>query len=383
MKKDVEAHINGKVLKWAREQINVSISDVVSKLKSKRITDDLLISWEEGKSFPSVSILKKLAELYKFKFTIFYLPEVPKKIKPIRNFRRLSFSNPGNLVFLIRDLQSKQGWLSEYFIKKSLPINRFVGINHIDSSIDSVIKSLNNIGLKPSNYWAKKPDYMLKDFINIIEKNNIFISMTSGINNVNTIDVCDARGFAISDKYTPFIFINSKDDIKARIFTLVHELLHVIFNKQDILDIPNDREEIICNRITAEFLLPKQIFEDTWKLYKQTDDINEVLNKLSKFFNSSLIFTLIRARELDLLSNNDFKRIRSDLERSKKITKTKETSFGNYFSSQAKRNSKQFSRYVLKAFEDKDIRFTDVYNLIHVKYDKLDKYIEQGKIYQE
>lgn len=383
MKKDVEAHINGKVLKWAREQINVSISDVVYKLKSKRITDDLLINWEEGKSFPSVSILKKLAELYKFKFTIFYLPEVPKKIKPIRNFRRLSFSNPGNLVFLIRDLQSKQGWISEYFIKNSLPINKFVGINNIDSSIDSVIKSLNNIGLKPSNYWSKKPDDMLKDFINIIEKNNIFISMTSGINTVNTIDVHDARGFAISDKYTPFIFINSKDEIKARIFTLIHELLHVIFNKKDILDLPNDHEEKMCNKITAEFLLPKQIFKDKWKFYKQTDDINEVLNKLSKFFNSSLLFTLVRARELNLLPNNDFERIRLNLERSKKISKTKRASYGNYFTSQARRNSKQFSRYVLKAFEEKDIRFTDVYNLIHIKYDKLDKYIEQGKIYQE
>src|SRR3989344_1818926 len=44
----------------------------------------------------------------------------------------------------------------------------------------------------------------------------------------------DARGFALSDKDPKVVVVNSKDEIEARIFTLMHEFGHVLLGETAI-----------------------------------------------------------------------------------------------------------------------------------------------------
>jgi len=79
----------------------------------------------------------------------------------------------------------------------------------------------------------------------------------------------DGRGFTIGSDDYPVIVINTKDSPNGRIFSLLHELCHVIINVDGISDystiskneIPSDeikRKEIFCNHFAGAFLVPEK-----------------------------------------------------------------------------------------------------------------------------
>lgn len=58
--------VNGEVLRWARESAGLTIDEVVQKMKRKRITYELIESWEKSVETPTYSQLERLAyEIYK------------------------------------------------------------------------------------------------------------------------------------------------------------------------------------------------------------------------------------------------------------------------------------------------------------------------------
>ena len=76
----------------------------------------------------------------------------------------------------------------------------------------------------------------------------------------------DARGFALADANPKIIVVNSKDQIEARIFTLLHEFAHILLGETSI-SIPDLRsnntiekwvegwEKIIKDNPQAEIIL--------------------------------------------------------------------------------------------------------------------------------
>ena len=84
-----------------------------------------------------------------------------------------------------------------------------------------------------------------------------------GYNTHRPLNPDEFRGFVLIDEYAPLIFVNSVDALAAQSFTLSHEFVHVLLGSSDVsreedfLLKNNAGEEGFCNRVAAEFLLPK------------------------------------------------------------------------------------------------------------------------------
>src|SRR5579872_7403060 len=77
------------------------------------------------------------------------------------------------------------------------------------------------------------------------------------------------RGFAIYEKRLPVIVANAKDSPRGRVFTLLHELAHILLRQSPLCDLHEERaaatdeqrSEIFCNHVAGNILVPSDALE--------------------------------------------------------------------------------------------------------------------------
>ena len=73
--------------------------------------------------------------------------------------------------------------------------------------------------------------------------------MQSGIVGSNThrkLEIKEFRGFMLYDDLAPLIFINSSDSQAGKMFSLIHEYIHLLFKEDDVFindDLKNEDEK--------------------------------------------------------------------------------------------------------------------------------------------
>ncbi len=78
----------------------------------------------------------------------------------------------------------------------------------------------------------------------------------------------EMRGFSFAEWPFPAIILNVKDFPNPRVFTLAHELCHLLLRQDGMCDLTEggprppeeDRTEVFCNAFAAEFLVPTSAF---------------------------------------------------------------------------------------------------------------------------
>jgi len=379
------AYITPKVLKWARESAKVSEDIAASKVS---VPTEKLKKWEKGIVFPTIRQAQILAKTYKRPFALFFLPETPIDFKPLQDFRKKGSKELSTAsIFIIREIQQKQAWISGVNVDNNEEKIPFVGrFSTKDNPIHIANDILKTLGINPSSYNTNNP---ILEWIDKSESNGVFISRTSFIHSRLKLDSQEIQGFAIADPYAPFIFINSDDWNAPQLFTLVHELAHIwiaetglsneigpeIINKEKYHPV-----ELFCNEVAANALIPHELFKNIDRnVFKNA---REVFKAAKKIGVSSFAF-LVRASNLNLISPVLYKRLKSEAEieynefllrEEEKKVKQKEKKGGpNYFLIQLNRNSRLFTQTVLDAFRGGHIEPTQASNLLNVQVNKFPK----------
>ena len=182
------------------------------------------------------------------------------------------------------------------------------------------------------------------------------------------------RGFVLSDKYAPLVFVNNSDAKSAQMFTVAHELAHLwvsayggIFNL-DGMQPSGAKIEKKWNEIAAEFLVPKSEFLNQWDKYKEKFD------DIAKHFKVSPIVCAIRALNLELISEEHFDNFYENyIERLKKIEKA-EIRGGDFYALQRYRIGKNLFTAVKNAVADGSLLYRDAYNLTGLYGKTFDEY---------
>lgn len=385
------AYITPKVLKWARESARMTEETAAAKVS---VPVDKLKEWEEGINQPTIRQAQTLARAYKRPFALFFLPEIPRDFQPLQDFRKQGSKSLSTAsVFIIREIQQKQAWISEVNEENDEEKLSFVGKYTLNDNPSIVADDiLNTLNINPPNYKTGNP---IREWIDAAELNGIFISRTSFIHSRLKLDSEEIQGFAISDPYAPFVFINSDDWNAPQLFTLVHELAHIWIAETGI---SNDIEpeiknkdklhpvELFCNEVAANALIPKNIISN---LDKTTFNNSREIFKVAKNLGVSSFAFLVRALKMNLIPINVYQKLKreADIEynaflkreadiKAKLKAKQKEQdkpSGPNYFLLQLNRNSRLFTQTVLDAFHGGFIEPTQASNLLNVQINKFRK----------
>ena len=380
-----KAYITPNVLKWARESARMSEETAASKVP---VSLEKLKEWEEGTDQPTIHQAETLAKAYRRPFALFFLPEIPRDFQPLQDYRRKTAKALGTAsIFIIREIQQKQLWISEVYEENHDQKLPFVGKYSIkDDPIEVANDIISTLGIHPFHYLLDNP---IREWIDKAESKGIFISRTSFIHSRLKLDSEELQGFTISDQYAPFVFVNSEDWDAPQLFTLVHELAHIWIAESGISnEIEPDIRfkdtlhpiELFCNKVAANALMPDAIMRSlNIRIFNSSKDVF----KTAKAFGISSFALLYRAFNLNLINLDQYRNLKDVAqkefedyllrEEEKKAQKKEMTGGPNPYLLRLNKNSRLFTQVVLDAFKGGFIDPAQASNLLNTQVNNFHK----------
>ena len=365
MARQVDALVTPEVLKWARERrIKLSIERAAEKLK---ISTEQLEFWENGTARPSFAKLKDIAKLYRTHVSVFYLPQPPTDFQPLTDYRIL----PEPLVRdedqtyrlnanIIEAYERRETLIEFYELLEEPPPQMILKLDedeepkHAANKIREFLKSNRELLGRFKDAHAA-----LKFWRHTVEAKGVLVCQTS-VNNSLSIDLETARGFCIAQKPLPVIVLNPKDSPYGRIFTLIHELVHIALGRSVLqntgfwgIDFPNlSPTEIFCNQVAAEVLVPER---ELLEIAKSQPLDEKDLSKLSHHFHVSPEVVMRRLLTLEKVSLQDYQEYRKRRQEKYKDALVQTGGFAQYHDRLLNTSGEHFARTAFFAYYEQKI----------------------------
>lgn len=257
------------LLVWARERAGLSQSEVAQYL-SKDVQN--VSAWETGAAWPTYRQLEKLAEgLFHRPVALFFLPEPPQESPARQEFRTLpEFDITGlsaDTRYAVRLGRSYQESLRELTggvnpsdkrIWRDLRLHRSADV----ASATRRLRDYLDVPLGVQQSWGSSEDAMAL-WRSHVEDAGVFVFKRS-------FKQREISGFCLTHDEFPIIMVNNSTPFSRQVFTLFHEVAHLLFGISSITTVDGrfvDRMsgadksiEVACNRFAAEFLVPSDAF---------------------------------------------------------------------------------------------------------------------------
>ncbi|MBS3771706.1 MAG: ImmA/IrrE family metallo-endopeptidase [Bacteroidales bacterium] len=338
-------------------------------------------NWLAQTSKPTINQLENLSKMFGIPFGYFFLQHLPERKYPISHYRTMSnetFKPSIDLMDVIETIQERQEWARDLLMEWREEKLDFANSISLQTPLNEAVLKIREVLDLPVNWannvltWAEA----LKFLVERAETTGIF-TVINGIVNNNTkrkLDVNEFRGFVLYDDYAPFIFINNNDAISGKIFTLIHEIAHVLLGKSASFDLrqlqpADDAIEKYCDKTAAEFLVPEE------QLQKQLQTTGKNYEALAKTFKVSQIVIARRLLDLKILSRNQFFEFYEN--HMKKEFKQKNSTGGNFYNTIPYRISKRFFRVVNSALKQNKMLYKDAFRLTTLKPKTFDRYLQE------
>ncbi len=341
-----------------------------------------IYKWIDDQDKPTYNQLSNIAKIFNIPFGYFFLEKIPVKKYPIPHFRTNSqnkFSPSQELLDTLDTIRERQHWARDILIElrgEKLPFANALSTNDPIENAIEILKSMFNL----SKDWANEAFSWTEAFKVLLEKSEeagIFIVINGVVNN-NTrrkLNVNEFRGFVLYDDYAPFVFLNNNDAISGKIFTLIHEIAHILIGRSASFDLRQlqpaaDITEEYCDRVAAEFLVPGALLNKY--VYNHGIDYQN----LAKRFKVSQIVIARRLKDLNQITTKDFFEFYEEYI-SKEYTVSSKSG-GNFYNTAPYRISKKFFNLVNNSVKQNKMLYMDAFRITGLKPKTYDGYVREN-----
>ncbi len=392
----VIAHINGKMLAWARARAGFEIE----RLANSTVTAKKLKAWEDGDEgeHPTQSQAIALAQKLGISYAMLFMPEVPAPDDPpIPDLRTVSGHRLKNPSLAFRDVLNttliRQDWVRDERKDQGARPLSFAGRFTVSADPKRVAGDMRQALELTSADRAQCADFeaFIKHLVARAEDLGILVMRSAivGHDTHRKLDVDEFRGFALSDKIAPVIFINDADAKAAQVFTLAHELAHIWIGEDGVSDRkPNQKKEstnkieVFCDQVAAELLVPEAEFDKVWR----EKPVMEEARSTANHFRVSTLVALRRAKDLGRISvqefadsvNAEYARFRSIDIKKREKQKEKEKQGGNFWASFDIRNGRALNTTVVNALTNSRATYTEASALLGISIGSTLRFIRRA-----
>lgn len=242
---------------------------LAEKMKSKSITERTIEAWESGEQKPTYIQLEHIAAILEKPIEVFFYPEVPDIPKPSALYRSVyggySQEIPPDILKRIAHTKNFQNTLRELTYGRNPAEKKITDISISGTLVEQTQTVREYLGIsleeqKRCTAFSQGFEMWRAAFADV----GIYVIKEPFGTTVYS-------GFCLADSEFPVICVNNTMGYQRQIFTLFHELYHLI-SRQNGVDMTDDaavlpgltREmqnlERTCDKFAAEFLVPSEDF---------------------------------------------------------------------------------------------------------------------------
>ena len=252
------------VVRWARTRAGFSLEDATKYFKK-------ISAWEEGYDAPTYPQLEQMAEKFKCPVAVFFFPQPPDLPSAENSFRTLSYeviaAIPRTVRKFLRQAQAMQLNLSElndginpaqHLITRELSISPNTSLEKLAAAVRQFL----GVSLVEQLSWGGV-DKALDTWRDAFARVGVFVFKEAFRSD-------EYFGFSLYDAEFPIVYINNTSAKSRQIFTLFHELGHLLFHTSGIDIVNGDfinrlqedgrKIEVMCNVLAARVLVPDDEF---------------------------------------------------------------------------------------------------------------------------
>jgi len=382
-KKPIAVSVEISVLKWLIESSGWTRGEIAKRLNTSAQNIEKM---ESGEKKPSFRQLEELSVIFKRPVASFLLSKpLTEKPKP-KDYRMLpdktnKFDKKTILVMRhARRLQELSKELSRNVNYETK--SRIEKAKLSDDPATFALKFREKFNLSEEKQRKFKTPYELFNYLrDILEDQNIYLFQFS-------MPVEDARGFVFVDETPNVIVVNTKDNIEARIFSLMHEFAHILLG-ESVIDLPDathsfkDDVERWCNEFSSALLLPKDLAKSAFDTNRANLTQKETLRYLSNKYKVSKAMLLLNMFKLEYIERTDYDAILARFKKEEiKPKKEAEEGTGGGIPSEVRCLSEvgnKFVSLVANNYDRDHITYTDALNYLSLKSKSFDKVLSKAK----
>ena len=295
------------VLTWARERAGYSLDAAAESFPR-------IDRWEAGESFPSYPQLESLADKFKIPVAVFFFPEPPDLPPVEESFRTLEPTHiaeiPPRIRLLLRKAQSFQMALEELHDGRN-PAQRLITRNlgfRRNRSIEwnaAQVRAYLGVSFAQQTEWGSA-ETALSEWRKALFEVGIHVFK-------DQFRDPGYSGFCLYDDEFPIIYVNNSTAKTRQIFTLFHELAHLLFRTSgvdatsddfvDRLSRENRQIEVTCNSLAARIMVPTDWFDEAIEDLPPNQASAE---RLAERFSVSREFVYREFRDRDLVTAGEY-----------------------------------------------------------------------------
>jgi Zn-dependent peptidase ImmA (M78 family)/transcriptional regulator with XRE-family HTH domain len=373
------APVTPDVLRWARETVGVTLSDAAARAG---VSEERVQAWESGEAEPTLAKLRALARLYQRPLSVFFLPKPPTTFDAMRDFRRLpglvdhAWSRALHKVYrraieqqaVAAELMEADGENPESAVPRAT-------VETPPEHAGELARQALGVTLADQFSWLK-PEDAFAGWMEAVESAGVLVLRTSDV------AMEEMRGFSISAGPIPVIVVNALDWPRGQVFTLLHEVAHLMLREGGLCDLlePDSGQgrqvEAWCNAVAAATLMPAVSFLDNDVLrppgVRTWDD--EVLAQLSGRWGASQeavirrLVTLRRASMAFYLEKRaEYQAAYAERREEERIRRRQSRGGPPPYRMTVRDRGKPYVRLVLDAYQRDQITPSSVSNLLSLK----------------
>lgn len=297
--------ITGSVLRWAREEVGLTETAFAEAVKAERAE---VVAWESGEASPSKGVFTKIVEVLKRPSAVFFLPKPPVAAglpTSLRNAPGLGSHKLNQAevrqIRWARRLQDVVSWTLRDAGELTLDFPRY-SLEDDPIEVAASERARTEVTAAEQLEWDNASE-AFRVWRGVLESRGVLVlQLPMGKGNI--------RGFSAWDEHAPLVAVNTSYHPTARIFTLFHELGHLLTRTDAAclrFILPTDRSSQLerwCERFAAALLIPRESLRVVAGWYGASEAVKVtdtgVARKIANRFKVSTRATSLRLQEIGL-----------------------------------------------------------------------------------